>query len=72
MLLDVVWQVLEVCSLAPKFVRYRKLSMADVALLKRTAIDLVMLIPYSIVMIIPLTPPGHVFAFRWFAKYRAT
>ena len=35
----------------------------DVALFKRTAVDVVMLIPYSIIMVVPLTPPGHVFAF---------
>merc|ERR1712196_10117 len=37
--------------------------MGDQQLMKRTTIDLVMLVPYSIIMIIPLTPPGHVFAF---------
>ena len=31
--------------------------------MRRTANDLVMLVPYSIIMIVPLTPPGHVFAF---------
>ncbi|KAL3895379.1 MAG: hypothetical protein SGPRY_013527, partial [Prymnesium sp.] len=53
----------EVISLLPKLWRERKLSSEDTALVKRTAVDVVMLIPYAIVMIVPLTPPGHVFAF---------
>jgi len=41
----------------------KKLEDQEVKLIKRTAVDLVAMIPYSIIMIIPLSPPGHVFAF---------
>ena len=41
----------------------RPFAKKDVNHFKRTATDLVMLVPYSVIMIVPLTPPGHVFAF---------
>ncbi|KAL1528548.1 hypothetical protein AB1Y20_009891 [Prymnesium parvum] len=53
----------EVILLGPKLWKERKLTTEDVGLVKRTVADVVMLIPYAIVMIVPLTPPGHVFAF---------
>merc|ERR1719316_1102014 len=40
----------------------------DWQLLKRVAIDVVTLVPYTIIMIIPLSPPGHVFAFSLMQK----
>lgn len=55
--------IAEVASLVPKLWRERSLSVDDLKLIKRTGVDVVMLIPYAIVMIVPLTPPGHVFAF---------
>merc|ERR1719487_2722062 len=35
----------------------------DWALVRRVALDLIALVPYTIIMIVPLSPPGHVFAF---------
>ena len=40
----------------------------DWALVKRVVIDLVSLIPYTVIMVIPLSPPGHVFAFSLWKK----
>jgi hypothetical protein len=51
-----------VCLLA-RVLQGNRLGSSDVRTIKRTAIDAVALIPYSIIMIIPLSPPGHVFAF---------
>jgi len=39
------------------------LSGQDVGLIRRTLGDLAKLVPYTIIMIIPMSPPGHVFAF---------
>ena len=41
----------------------RKIKPSEAAHIRRTLIDLVALVPYSIIMVIPLSPPGHVFAF---------
>mmetsp|Transcript_48994 Transcript_48994/g.97759 ORF Transcript_48994/g.97759 Transcript_48994/m.97759 type:complete len:413 (-) Transcript_48994:266-1504(-) len=38
------------------------------ALIRRTLVDVVMLVPYSVIMVIPLSPPGHVFAFSLLNK----
>ena len=46
-------------SLVAKVWRERTLSEEDVALVRRTLTDVVMLIPYAVVMIVPLTPPGQ-------------
>ena len=35
---------------------------------RRTLVDLLALVPYTIIMIIPLSPPGHVFAFSLMKK----
>jgi hypothetical protein len=35
---------------------------------RRTLVDLMALVPYTIIMIIPLSPPGHVFAFSLMKK----
>ena len=40
----------------------------EVALVKRTAIDMVAIVPYSIIMAVPLSPPGHVFAFSLLSR----
>jgi len=39
------------------------LGAEDWALARNTIKDLICLIPYSIIMVIPMSPPGHVFAF---------
>jgi len=39
------------------------LAPEDRAMVRQTVTDLIMLIPYSIIMVIPMSPPGHVFAF---------
>jgi len=39
------------------------LQQQEASLIKRTISDCFMLVPYGIIMIIPLSPPGHVFAF---------
>ena len=36
---------------------------ADWALVRRVVSDCVALVPYTIIMIVPLSPPGHVLAF---------
>lgn len=44
---------------------YRKgtpMQPSDWALCRRTLTDMAMLVPYTIIMVIPLSPPGHVFA----------
>ena len=41
----------------------RKIQPAERAHIRRTLVDIIALVPYSIIMIIPLSPPGHVFAF---------
>ncbi len=46
-----------------KRMRGRKLRTKDVKQLTRTLVDLIALVPYTIVMVVPLSPPGHVFAF---------
>ena len=46
----------------PLFLR-TPLAPEDWAMARQTATDLVWLIPYSIIMVIPMSPPGHVFAF---------
>jgi hypothetical protein len=51
-----------VCLLA-RVVQGGRLGSSDIRTIKRTAADAVALIPYTIIMIIPLSPPGHVFAF---------
>ena len=51
-----------VCLLA-RVLRGGKLTTSDVRTIKRTATDAIALIPYTIIMVIPLSPPGHVFAF---------
>jgi hypothetical protein len=40
----------------------------DWALVKRVSLDLISLVPYTVIMIIPLSPPGHVFAFSLLKK----
>lgn len=40
-----------------------RMGSADWALVRRVVSDCVALVPYTIIMIIPLSPPGHVFAF---------
>jgi len=49
-------------------VRQRGLRSKDQELLRRTIVDVVMLVPYTIIMVIPLSPPGHVFAFSLLNK----
>jgi len=49
-------------------VRQRGLISKDQELLRRTIVDIVMLVPYTIIMVIPLSPPGHVFAFSLLNK----
>ena len=49
--------------LARTLFRGRALLQPDVSLIKRTVLDCLMLVPYALIMIIPLSPPGHVFAF---------
>ena len=39
------------------------MSAKDWQLTRRVLLDLTALVPYSIIMIVPLSPPGHVFAF---------
>jgi len=51
-----------VCLLA-RVLQGGRLSSSDMRTIKRTAADAVALIPYTIIMVIPLSPPGHVFAF---------
>lgn len=46
----------------PVFMR-TPLAPEDWALAKQTVTDLIWLIPYTVIMIIPMSPPGHVFAF---------
>ena len=36
--------------------------------MRRTAVDSMALVPYTIIMVIPLSPPGHVFAFSLMKK----
>ena len=63
--LRITWgDVVESCGLlARALFRGRALLQPDVSLIKRTVFDCLMLVPYAIIMIIPLSPPGHVFAF---------
>ena len=39
------------------------LQSKDWGLVKRVTLDVIALVPYTIIMIVPLSPPGHVFAF---------
>ena len=55
---------IEVASLFQQvFRRNEGMGPKDWALVRRVTIDVVMLVPYTIIMIVPLSPPGHVFAF---------
>ena len=53
----------EVGSLINQAVSGGGIQPADWTLVRRVGLDLVALVPYTIIMIIPLSPPGHVFAF---------
>ena len=55
--------VSESISLLINLFRGEKLTARDSRLLRRTVIDAIALVPYTIIMIVPLSPPGHVFAF---------
>ena len=55
--------IVEVGSVLRKRWSGAALESKDIALVKRTINDVVMLVPFSVIMIVPLTPPGHVFAF---------
>ena len=59
-------------GLAAKGLRKRgKLAPQEGAALKRTVTDVVTLVPYGALMAIPLSPPGHVFAFTLLQKMGA-
>ena len=59
-------------GLAAKGLRKRgKLAPQEGAALKRTVTDVATLVPYSVLMAIPLSPPGHVFAFTLLQKMGA-
>eukprot|EP00741_Cyanophora_paradoxa_P002648 tig00000615_g2569.t1 len=47
----------------------KPLSQRDVEHMKRFAMDLLAVIPFSIILIIPLSPVGHVFIFGLIQKY---
>lgn len=55
-----VW---EVAVIFGRWLKGSPLTNADKEMMRRTAQDVLMLVPYTIIMIVPLTPPGHVFAF---------
>jgi len=55
--------VVECTYLTARLLRGQGLNQRDIRTLKRTATDAVALVPYTIIMVIPLSPPGHVFAF---------
>lgn len=53
----------EVGQLVLRWVQGTKLEEGDGEKMRRTVQDVLMLVPYTIIMIVPLSPPGHVFAF---------
>ena len=60
--------VVEVVMLLRAMTQGKGLQPADTEVIKRTVIDCLALVPYTIIMIIPLSPPGHVFAFSLMKK----
>lgn len=61
----------DICEVAALFkgqLRGEAMQEKDWALVKRVILDVVSLVPYTIIMIIPLSPPGHVFAFSLMKK----
>ena len=60
--------VIEVFALIRTTVQGEALQAKDWALVKRVLVDCLALVPYTIIMIIPLSPPGHVFAFSLMKK----
>ena len=50
-------------------VRGGRLLESELTLISRTAIDWLCLIPYTAILIFPLTPPGNVLAFNLLNKY---
>ena len=55
--------VIESAGLLGRLLAGRSLTGQDVGLVRRTLGDLAKLVPYTIIMVIPMSPPGHVFAF---------
>jgi len=55
-----VW---EVAVIFTRWLKGSLLTDADNEMVRRTVTDVLMLVPYTIIMVVPLTPPGHVFAF---------
>ncbi|KOO29549.1 hypothetical protein Ctob_003478, partial [Chrysochromulina tobinii] len=60
--------LVEVALLLRTFTQGKPLKSADVQVVRRTLVDLMALVPYTIIMIFPLSPPGHVFAFSLMKK----
>lgn len=58
----------EVFALVSQLWRGERMSAKDWSVVKRTVVDVVALVPYTIIMVIPMSPPGHVFAFSLLKK----
>jgi len=52
-----------VLAVGRQFFTGAKINDKDVKHVGRTLVDLIALVPYTIIMLIPLSPPGHVFVF---------
>jgi len=55
--------VIESFGLIGRLIAGNSLTKQDASMIRRTVADLLMLIPYTAIMVIPMSPPGHVFAF---------
>jgi Ca2+-binding EF-hand superfamily protein len=55
--------VIESFGLLGRLLAGNSLTLQDSGLIRRTVADVSKLVPYTIIMVIPMSPPGHVFAF---------